>query len=86
MEYAVIKQINMKIILFWDVMPRSPLQINQCGVGGGGETNTTSTCMERVRLRPACQQPACTHFHEHAGDWCICVLCDSDRLVAKWRH
>jgi len=27
MEYAVIKHIIMKITLFWDVMPFSPLQI-----------------------------------------------------------
>ena len=39
-----------------------------------------------VRLRPACQRPACTRFHAHAGDWRICVLRDSDGLVAKWRH
>lgn len=29
MGYEVIKQIIMKIILFWDVMPFSPLQIYQ---------------------------------------------------------
>jgi hypothetical protein len=38
-----------------------------------------------LRLRPACQRPACTRFHARADDWRFCVLRDSDRLVAKWR-
>ena len=39
-----------------------------------------------LRLRPACQRPACTRFHSRARDRRFCVLRDSDRLVAKWRH
>ena len=45
-----------------------------------------STSLCRLTLRPACQRPACTRFHARAGDWRFCVLRDSDRLVAKWRH
>ena len=41
---------------------------------------------ESLRLRTACQRPACTRFHVRAGDWRFCVLHNSDRLVAKWRH
>jgi len=39
-----------------------------------------------LRLRPACQRPACTRFRARAGDWRFCVLRDSDLLVAKWRQ
>ena len=38
------------------------------------------------RLRSAWQRPACTRFFARAGDCRFCVLCDSDRLVAQWRH
>jgi len=44
------------------------------------------SCCCTVRLRPEWQRPACTRFHARAGDWRFCILRDSVRLVAQWRH
>ena len=65
----------------------APWWITRAPNGGAPPPSTSGSCRcNNLRLRPACQRPACTRFRARAGDWRFCVLRDSDRLVAKWRQ
>jgi hypothetical protein len=66
--------------------PTEPTRCSKIGSQGRSDKNTTRAARSYIRLRPACQRPACTRFHALAGDWRFYVVRDSDRLATKWRH